>query len=1021
MDKKKRNYRVIIIFRTLLFLITGLSGVCDTAWGTTIVDDSKKPVAGVMVYTIERDDFQLPPSDTRESSSALTGPDGVVPTFDTPSTRSLIVFKKNGFGTRAFGSSEKLPETVTLSPAVPLTGVILDEDGTSISDALIGPILPGPDMLGNAEGFSPEVTNVTPPRWALTDKHGHFRIDDVEAGLYSFIAQADGKMPRLHLARAGDITSLSLTHEGTTVSGVLVGSRDLAVKANVFVEAAAGHYRLYALTNDFGQFRFDCLPNLEFTFRSSPARDRPLKNTFIAESLLVGAEQQIMLVHDQGKEISGKMLDAETSAPLAGQVITLSAPESQPVTTRTLADGGFLFQNVDAFRSYGIKFDPAAFVFRDNLGNWREEIVLEPGGEDITTAVLPLLARVPLRGRVLDSTNFPRGNAVVHLRSVAEVMVGEELDRPMFYQPVTDADGRFEARVFPAGAYEARAVAENEESETVLCETFTTSPANIILSLNPTVQIYGRVRDASRNPVSAARVELETTLETSATESCRRVSGIAHTDESGSFTLRAVSGARVRLKADHPGFSEDATTEIIVLAAPAQYADLQFSSGHPFSCVLTGVAGPVADAQVQVTFRADAATSAARMLQGRSDDGGRVNFTAINSEAIDQLTVRHPEYAPFSGGPVKLPTADYPVTLQQFPALTVNLTAASGAAPDATVWLLKADAGAASDHEPHPTHFAAFRQQETARQTTTFTNLEPAWYRAVCSIGEMYCESDALKISLDSTDSKVEIPAGVFSNIEGTVKDEATGTPVQGAHAQILFQSGTPLDLQPLETVSGSDGKYRIGRVPLGTHRLFVSHPSYPRFEKLLKVPARNTTQADVILGENLLGEVSGKITLDGQPLSQSAVVVHPVGKPESWLGAVTDAEGAYVIENVPMGSHTMVIEALAGDNFEARRISRAITTSEKNTSIDINLQKFTKVTGRVRLKDAGSGPPQILSLWFTPQRYTGEILQASVNAEGEYSIGVEPGPYKVSLFDGTPKDLFVPDTAVSVRADFEF
>jgi hypothetical protein len=56
------------------------------------------------------------------------------------------------------------------------------------------------------------------------------------------------------------------------------------------------------------------------------------------------------------------------------------------------------------------------------------------------------------------------------------------------------------------------------------------------------------------------------------------------------------------------------------------------------------------------------------------------------------------------------------------------------------------------------------------------------------------------------------VPAGV---IEGRVVNAETGEPLQGAH---VFLSGTKIG-----TVTNSSGRYRLQRVPAGTHRLIVS------------------------------------------------------------------------------------------------------------------------------------------------------------------------------------------------------
>lgn len=997
-----------------------------SAFGTTvIVDDSGKPLSEVRFDVMDLHDFQLPPLPDTVTTSVFTDSNGAVAALDLPSSNSLLVISKPRYGRRAFNVSTPLPERITLRPASELTGSVVDEKGSALPGVLIGPVSPGPDLDEPTGGFQ-QLPAAFPPLWTHTDERGIFRVPDLEPGTYSFVAQLKAKMPERVLARTEEPTSVTLSAGGVTISGILIGSRDHEPKPNTFLEAEAGPFRLYALTNQGGEFLLDHMPPLEVQFRSSPDRKSLLKTAQVGVSKLMDSGLQMVLLHDQGRTIIGKSVDAETSAPIAGLSLKIASGGGDSVTTRTRPDGSFMFSGVDQFQSYTISFDTSLFVHRSEDGNWRDDIVVDPGRGDVTTAVIPLMRRVPVSGTVLDYDGTSATKVVIQLRSVDQLEIGpDEFARPMMYQTATDEVGNFSVLVFPQGRYEVRARGRRTASELVYHEAYSTASAHLSLQLKPTAYVPGRLTDWENRPVGQAQVQLETVAVTTATGSViyRRTDSTI-SDGEGLFSFSEVPTETVRLSAYHPAFDETATTEVELSAGLNDRITLEFPAGEPFSCVVTDGSSPVNGALVQLWFsQLEDQSSASRSLLRQTDETGLAVFRSLGTLVINQITVRHPNFAVFSAGPILLPQEEYRVRLRQHSSIEVTLKPppdVSSESLKSTVWLLRSDAFDQST-EPDPIHFATMRQASAFQGKVLFKNVKPGWYRAGSVFGDLYSESDAVRLTTATEQVKLTISVGVTGTVEGRVTDEGRQA-VADAKVLLKLQTRTPMELEPIQALSDRNGKFALSSVPVGRHVLTVSHSAYPHYERPIRVDSDRSTSVDVRLGSDSLTELTGVVTAADKGLPGAAVIIHKVARPDEWFGsAVTDASGKFRIPNVPLGTHTLVVEALAGEERHARRVSRAFSVSREQEPVHIALRALVQVRGHVRINDEEQENRRVLSLWFTPQNYTGEVHRASVAVDGAYSVFVEPGEYKVSLFDGPGPEFQVPEGADEIEADFQF
>jgi hypothetical protein len=985
-----------------------------------LVDEKNRGIAQARLDVVVPDGDQLPPPGDATTSTVPADTRGGIAVPDVATSRALLVFSAPGYALRSFSAAADLPEKITLAPAARLRGSVLDEHGTSMPGVLIGPVLPGPSVE-NDSNFQPTSADF-PPVWTHTGPDGSFVVEGLSAGTYSFVAQAPGRLPKLTLANTGGETTLSLAAGGTTISGLLVGSHDRKPQSNAFVEAGAGLFRLYSMTNEQGQFMFTSMPDMEFQFRTSPARQTEPRRAKIQQSLQGDNGLEVLLLHDEGRTIAGRLVDTETSAPIVGTTVTLAGTATDAISTQTDIGGRFAFAGCDGYSDYNLLFDTSRFVYRGPDGNWRESIEVPSSDNELTTAEVQLLRRAFITGTVT-AAGKPAAGATVKLVSESAVPIGpDEFKRQMTYVAECDAAGQFRMGVYPPGAYSVRATRTGAASPLASCEALTTRTAEVALQLQLTAGIVGHVVDADIHPVRESIVRLLTE-----TTSSEQVAAEVRTDAEGGFQLADVPAEPVRITAYHPAFDDLCSTEVRIADAGTTEVTLQFAAAGELQVIVKTDDVPVSSATVQISYSTALHSTSTRTMICRTDVGGIAAFRSIHASEIGSIVVRHPDYQPASVGPLRLPhDGSVNVDLHALPELEVELKSSAGGQQEVlgpVVWLMRSEEGETVD-EPNPVTFQAARQERPDSRTVTFRHLAPGWYKAAVYAADQYSESSPLQVTTGTQRFRTEVVVQGSAELSGRVVDDASGEPVQFAQVKLLVQPRLPLDLDPMQTATDTDGRFVLPHTPAGSYVLQVTRGKQA-MQSTVKVEAGRNRNLVLRLGADADVVVQGDVQVDGKGLPDAGVILHPVGKPDEWAAAaVSDANGRFKLENLSPGMYTLVVQAMTGGEFHARRISRAYSVSRNPDPLHIRLRNTVTVQGTLHLpRAADTNDPQqrVLSLWFTPQDHAGEVFRTNVSADGSYEIAVEPGPCKVSLFDGPAQDFYVPQSTGPVHADFSF
>ena len=166
--------------------------------------------------------------------------------------------------------------------------------------------------------------------------------------------------------------------------------------------------------------------------------------------------------------------------------------------------------------------------------------------------------------------------------------------------------------------------------------------------------------------------------------------------------------------------------------------------------------------------------------------------------------------------------------------------------------------------------------------------------------------------------------------LQGTVSDAATGLPID--HALVVARGmmggadghggGHPPGgghHPPRYTFTDAAGLYVIADLPAGTYHVTCGKPGYVRAEIDVEIAAGQAVTQDFALEPMAYGSVGGTVTDAVSTLAiEGAHVVLYVhrdletkrsggpggGGGGMWLHAVTDADGNYLIQNVPVGTY---------------------------------------------------------------------------------------------------------------------
>jgi hypothetical protein len=231
-----------------------------------------------------------------------------------------------------------------------------------------------------------------------------------------------------------------------------------------------------------------------------------------------------------------------------------------------------------------------------------------------------------------------------------------------------------------------------------------------------------------------------------------------------------------------------------------------------------------------------------------------------------------------------------------------------------------------------------------------------------------------------------------FGILEGLVVDAVTGEPVAGAMVHVHLMSNGGSDAIGDSggnhggfnwTETDDNGFYRFEELVAGSYVVNVWADGYHPATGEAEVLDGQTTVLDFSIEPILFGSVVGTVTdaVTGAGIPDAMVILFRAAqgpsavrggdRPWGWLYARTDADGSYVIDEVPAGDYALWVTARGYEWMEPMLVT---VTQGEPTVVDIVLQPlaYGSVEGVVR--DGVTGEPIARALIFARRGWFGEL-----------------------------------------------
>ena len=637
-------------FLPFLFVLIAASAGATTSAATVkgqVKDADGKPVAGAKVYACRLDEeirsftVQAEVETDAEGKFSLEVPDADAP------ERSYCQHyaHKPGLawgGTGISLQTEPIPEsTITLLPPGNVSGRVLDRDGRPIEDAVVRPLVNVRlahiyTHLSGAEGLL--------FLSASTDADGHFTLDSLPAaGTCSLHVEASGHATHFpHGPDQGQARNFAVPKDDievrlgpeSRIEGILkheeTGKPIEGILLRLYMPRGGGTG--YTRTDENGHFVLAGLTAGEYSFYGASRKDvggvlTPGPMVTVAEGRTL---KDVSLSWTEGVFVEGKVLDAESKAPVEGAYVSLSPVERggrlSNCSGKSETNGSFRVRVVPGEHHLNLSKNGYVRI---------SQRAVSVGEAAVTKLDDILIERLPVFNVIVEDENGkPVFGAQIlrHQRSVA----------------TTDENGRAELTAertpgWPGG--DAYTVLSPDGSLVATMIPPDKEEKEIRVVLKKAGRLTGVVRKPDGTPLAGAKVQLIRITGNMSTQFGEAVT----TDDEGAYTVSGlIPGGEYGVQASAAGYGQSQAwdnkyTVASGAATEAKPIALVAAEGKVSGRVVDPTGEPISGIQVHLYGRRQ------QQLQSLTGQDGRFEFENVVAENV-RLSVqsRQSGYQPAS-------------------------------------------------------------------------------------------------------------------------------------------------------------------------------------------------------------------------------------------------------------------------------------------------------------------------------------------------------------------------------------
>ena len=765
---------------------------------------------------------------------------------------------------------------------------------------------------------------VPPIASALPGADGSFALQVPDAGFYSVVARAEGRVAMERFVQ--------FVVEETEVPPV-----ELAAASPLVVKAAGA----------------DGLPLAGATIQALPLKAESGPWRAAERRAVTDAEGRAVFLRAEGEALTlfvttpGSYATASTSptgasetvrfAPLRTRTVEFRGPDGKPAAGALvrLARRGWPYglAGEDGRIPLPVPVEGEMGLFAEDARGRRVQVVIGTGQEkDKETPVVTLGPPATVSGRVLDaSLREPIAGALVWNGGSAWTRTG--------------AGGTFEIRA-PSGdrgGIEATAAGhmvhvEGWERERTAALTFL---------LETAAPISGQVVDGEGRPVAGARIT--TVVNTREGRSLRLEERSSESGPDGRFRLRKLPAGRLHaLEAVREGFAP--ARQLADSTAPVR---LVLRRGALATGRIVDEEGvPVAGARVSLATKGEEGAPAAyKPFEATADPEGRFRISGLSAGWFT-FRADNPGFVAAVVEHVRIPEQETEVDLGEIRlpaggAIEGIVTDAHGR-PVAEAWVGLSP----SDSEDFRTAMAVlsgrrptetgpdgrFRIGDLPREARYDLHVDHEGLRPAEVLGVEVPTAEPLRIRLSQP-----------RTLSGRVVDEL-GEPVAGASVEPSVKTVAPDGSTHIRgdgrTTTDPEGRFVLSRVSPGTVDLLASAPGYRSRSLPVQVPEEGEIEpAEIVLGPGT--SLEGRV-LDNQglPVHQAQIRIQTRRGDEVSFGsgALSDEEGRYEIVDLEPGP----VEVQAYLFLQGRSTRAAVEIQPGRNRLDLKFPAGAEISGRV-------------------------------------------------------------------------
>lgn len=653
-------------------------------------------------------------------------------------------------------------------------------------------------------------------------------------------------------------------------------------------------------------------------------------------------------------------LSAVAGKKVGGPVVHRLSSSSDPVILRLATGATLVVSVVDAndkpvakasvtvesqTESSGTTGDDGTATFEPVHPGWVSVHARAPGyatangftqlGGANTNGQLRLVLRTgyAVSGRVIDEKGTPIANVSVGTAGLWDIPGGG-------HRAQTDAKGNFKIEALAAGTHTL--IANDGEhapgrSGPVVVADKPVDGIEIVMQAGGL--LAGRVLDHAKVPVVYATVRVAG----DGSEAWLVESRQASTDDNGNFEIKGLPRTKLKVRADN----DVAASEIAVvdLTAEAEKRGLELVltiTGTIAGSVVDETGQPVAEVQVNAFpdifggSSADALTLAG-MSSATTDGAGRFTIRGLPAGEYRVQAARASGRGRYEWGQagVKAKTGDTNVklTLAAPGSITGKVVLENGKAPTLANLSL-------SNKPP-----------SAAKPDGTFVleDVEPGTYDLVVrgpEFAELVKNTVVVKPGAPTDVGTLTLIRG--RKVSGRVVDGA-GNPIGGARIKsgdmLYSMQGQEDQMANFEEMYGmksatsdQEGRFVLVGIDKKATSVLADHATKGR-SNAIEIPAGTDDPPAITLTLKGFGQIVGKVTMKGKPLSGVAVTASPKGGGAQLQVAQTEQDGSYALNKI--GEGVVVVSAMQQENLgmSMKTASAEVTvTAGKQAKLDIDI-----------------------------------------------------------------------------------